>query len=230
MNRGHQPEAIRPSFAPLASPAAPLPVAVLLAGGDAAVREGLKRLFEASPLQVAGELPGVGAPFDPARFRPAPSLLLAIDPCLQSDTAPPWQTPQPGAPPCWRVVALFSRGGDREVIAALQAGAAGCLFTGMPRAALVQAIQLVALGGDVFPTRLSRAFVGRAIAGIDPHLTPRERDILRGLVDGCSNKEIANRLGTADMTVKAQLRHLLRKIGAGNRTQAALWARENGFG
>jgi two-component system nitrate/nitrite response regulator NarL len=47
-------------------------------------------------------------------------------------------------------------------------------------------------------------------------------------VGGDSNKVIANRLGTAEQTVKVHLKSLLRKIGATNRTQAAVWAINNG--
>jgi two-component system nitrate/nitrite response regulator NarL len=49
-------------------------------------------------------------------------------------------------------------------------------------------------------------------------------------VEGDSNKAIANRLGITEATVKVHLKSLLRKIGAANRTQAAIWALNNGFG
>jgi len=117
--------------------------------------------------------------------------------------------------------------------AALRAGVDGCLFKDMSPVALVQAINLVALGENVAPLRMARSLAeggrGRAATVGEARLTPREKDILYGLLAGHSNKVIANNLGTTDMTVKAQLRHLLRKIGATNRTQAALWARENGI-
>jgi two-component system nitrate/nitrite response regulator NarL len=55
-------------------------------------------------------------------------------------------------------------------------------------------------------------------------LSPRETDILTLLAEGQPNKVIANHLGTTEATVKVQLRRILRKIGAQNRTQAAIWA------
>jgi len=204
-------------------------VSLVVAGGEMLLREGLKRLFEGTALRIVGEVDLPPAARQEAALTQTPAIVLAIDPHLAAGAPAPWLSLAAATLEQARVVALFSRGGDREVIAALRAGAAGCLFTAMPPAALVHAIHLVALGGNVFPTSISGAFASMPAGSDDPTLTPRERDILRGLVAGQSNKEIANRLGTTDMTVKAQLRHLLRKLGAVNRTQAALWARENGF-
>ena len=60
-------------------------------------------------------------------------------------------------------------------------------------------------------------------------LSPREREILQLLVTGASNKLIATRLGITEATVKVHLKTLLRKIDVNNRTQAAIWAMNNGF-
>ena len=60
-------------------------------------------------------------------------------------------------------------------------------------------------------------------------MTPREHEILQALVTGSSNKMIANRLGITEATVKIHLKTLLRKIDVNNRTQAAIWAVNNGF-
>ena len=57
----------------------------------------------------------------------------------------------------------------------------------------------------------------------------REREILQHLVMGASNKLIANRLGITEATVKVHLKTLLRKIDVNNRTQAAIWAMNNGI-
>ncbi|WP_433989773.1 response regulator transcription factor [Sulfitobacter sp. TBRI5] len=58
-------------------------------------------------------------------------------------------------------------------------------------------------------------------------LSKREVAILARLLDGFSNKEIANALGIADTTVKVHVRSIFQKTGAKNRTQAAIWASEN---
>jgi len=64
----------------------------------------------------------------------------------------------------------------------------------------------------------------------EPVPSRRESEILRCLVEGCSNKVIARNLGIAEATVKVHLKGLLRKIRAANRTQAAVWALDNGIG
>jgi two-component system, NarL family, nitrate/nitrite response regulator NarL len=60
-------------------------------------------------------------------------------------------------------------------------------------------------------------------------LSPREQEILQALVTGASNKLIAIKLGITEATVKVHLKTLLRKIDVSNRTQAAIWAMNNGF-
>ena len=60
-------------------------------------------------------------------------------------------------------------------------------------------------------------------------LSPREQEILQSLVTGASNKLIAIKLGITEATVKVHLKTLLRKIDVNNRTQAAIWAINNGF-
>src|SRR4029450_9572428 len=61
------------------------------------------------------------------------------------------------------------------------------------------------------------------------HLTEREKQILQCLLNAYSNKHIARALNISEGTVKVHLKSLMKKIAAGNRTQAALWARNNGF-
>jgi len=61
-------------------------------------------------------------------------------------------------------------------------------------------------------------------------LSEREEQILRDLVKGLSNKLIARKLDIAEATVKVHMKSILRKIRMANRTQAAIWAVENGYG
>jgi two-component system nitrate/nitrite response regulator NarL len=62
-----------------------------------------------------------------------------------------------------------------------------------------------------------------------PDLTPREIEIIRFMAEGHSNKTIAGWLSLTEPSVKVQIRKLLRKLGATNRTQAAIWAMERGL-
>ena len=60
-------------------------------------------------------------------------------------------------------------------------------------------------------------------------LSPREREILRGVARGASNKEIARELGIAETTVKIHVQHVLRKLDVSSRVQAAVIATEHGL-
>ena len=60
-------------------------------------------------------------------------------------------------------------------------------------------------------------------------LSPREREIVRLIARGASNKEIGRELGIAETTVKIHVQHLLRKLGLNSRVQAAVYASEHGL-
>ena len=82
------------------------------------------------------------------------------------------------------------------------------------------------------PRRGHGAAVRRACAGQRRRpslLSPRERDILRGIARGASNKEIARELGIAETTVKIHVQHVLRKLDVTSRVQAAVAATEHGL-
>ena len=116
---------------------------------------------------------------------------------------------------------------------AMNAGADGYLMKDVSPEALIQSLELVMMGEKVFPTNLASMLLNldstpspmNSIRG----LSPREQEILQALVTGASNKLIAIRLGITEATVKVHLKTLLRKIDVNNRTQAAIWAMNNGF-
>jgi two-component system nitrate/nitrite response regulator NarL len=117
---------------------------------------------------------------------------------------------------------------------AMNAGADGFLMNDVSPEALLQSLELVMLGEKVFPTNLAAMLLDLSNApsplnSVRGVMTPREHEILQALVTGSSNKMIANRLGITEATVKIHLKTLLRKIDVNNRTQAAIWAVNNGF-
>lgn len=97
------------------------------------------------------------------------------------------------------------------------------------------ALSLINSGMYVIPSTLlgtidprpSAEPTGGALSAI---LSPRENDVLAGLCEGESNKQIARRLQMAEPTVRAHVRSILVKLGASNRTQASIWAIRHGFG
>jgi two-component system nitrate/nitrite response regulator NarL len=111
-------------------------------------------------------------------------------------------------------------------------GADGFLIKNVSPEALIQSLQLIMLGEKVFPTNLASMLLD--MNAVSPQhsvrgLSPREQEILQALVTGASNKLIAIKLGITEATVKVHLKTLLRKIDVNNRTQAAIWAMNNGF-
>ena len=117
---------------------------------------------------------------------------------------------------------------------AMSAGADGYLMKDMSPEALIQSLELVMMGEKVFPTKFASMLLSLDSTPSSPinsvrGLTSREQEILQALVTGSSNKLIAIKLGITEATVKVHLKTLLRKIDVNNRTQAAIWAMNNGF-
>jgi two-component system nitrate/nitrite response regulator NarL len=135
--------------------------------------------------------------------------------------------------PSARIVVLADDLSVDVLRAAMGGGADGFLSKSVSPEALIQSLQLVTLGEKVFPTNLAAMLLDlnsvpsplNSIRG----LSPRENEILQALVTGASNKVIAYKLGITEATVKVHLKTLLRKIDVNNRTQAAIWAMNNGF-
>jgi two-component system nitrate/nitrite response regulator NarL len=107
---------------------------------------------------------------------------------------------------------------------------------------MVSLLHLIQKGERVVPRELMQAISERSREERDqpaamqgPRLgrsqrpSPREAEILQRLLQGRSNKTIARELGITETTVKVHLKSLLRKINASNRTQAAIWALNNGY-
>jgi DNA-binding NarL/FixJ family response regulator len=117
-------------------------------------------------------------------------------------------------------VLIFTGYSERGLLArGLEAGARGYLLKEAPAATLIQAIETVARGD---------AYIDPALFPLLPTpetvLTPREREILQLVADGWTNAEIGLRLSIHEETVKSHVRHILRKLQAGTRTQAVATA------
>jgi two-component system, NarL family, nitrate/nitrite response regulator NarL len=114
---------------------------------------------------------------------------------------------------------------------AVNTGADGFLMKDVSPEALIQSLELIMMGEKVYLTNLAAMLLDLNSAP-SPNstrgLSPRELEILQALVTGASNKLIAIRLGITEATVKVHLKTLLRKIDVINRTQAAIWAMNNG--
>ncbi|WP_232796822.1 response regulator [Blastococcus atacamensis] len=109
--------------------------------------------------------------------------------------------------------------------AALQAGAAGFLLKQVRGSALVTAVRTVAAGGTLAPDGV-RAPAVRPGTDRLARLTDQERIVLRLIGEGLTNRQIGERMGLAEKTVKNYTSHLLAKLGLERRTQAAILATE----
>jgi len=127
------------------------------------------------------------------------------------------------APPQTAAI-LFTGYADRAlVIESLDAGARGYVLKESPVSDLVRAVETVAGGGTWVDPVLAGA-VAAAGAETAAALTPRERDVLRLLADGCSNEEVGRRLHLSPETVRTHVRKAMRKLDADTRTQAVATA------
>ena len=133
------------------------------------------------------------------------------------------------AVPSARVVVLTSFTDYAQIFAAMEAGAAGDPLKDVEPEAV--AVREAAAGNPVLHPRVATRLMRRG-AGEEPglgELTARKRDVLRLIVEGPANKEIAGRLGIGEKTVKTHVSRVLDKLGAADRTQAAVMALRSGM-
>jgi len=213
-------------------------VATCIFGCNNLFREGLKSLLTGSEYRVVAlceqlaELEGT---------RPAPKLfLMGINSSDDNETAA-LRTARAQYPDS-KIVVVTTSPSRAQFASCVAAGVDGYLFADVPRQVLFESLRVVVRGVQVFPTMLVTEVLARDVDRDQPddaaatagpnelrRLSPRERQILGLLVEGASNKAIGSRLHIEDSTVKVHLRKILKKVSAANRTQAAVWAVNQGF-
>jgi two-component system, NarL family, nitrate/nitrite response regulator NarL len=191
-------------------------------------RQGLKHLLSGTRFEVDAEFNAVELACSAAETAGMPDLVISGQPVTDEADLRALREAFPTA----RIVVLADDLSVDVLRAAMGGGADGFLSKSVSPEALIQSLQLVMLGEKVFPTNLASMLLDMTAAGPQHSvrgLSPREQEILQALVTGASNKMIANKLGITEATVKVHLKTLLRKIDVNNRTQAAIWAMNNGF-
>lgn len=130
-----------------------------------------------------------------------------------------------------RVLVLTSFADDAQIFAAIAAGAAGYLLKDVDPGALADGIRDVHAGRPALHPSVAARLMHRSRApGADrTDLTARERDVLRLVVEGLANKQIAQRLGIGEKTIKTYVSRVLAKLGVADRTQAAVLAIREGL-
>ena len=211
------------------------PASILLIDDHPLLRRGVSQLLELEDdLLLAGE---AGDPREGIR------LALELDPDMvlldlnmpQMDGIETLKRLRDGGF-AGRVVMFTVSDHEEDVVNALRSGADGYLLKDMDPDEMVRQLRQASLGRMVISESLT-ALLAEALrsqrsqpAAPDIHsLTQREREILRELAAGLSNKMIARKLEITEGTVKVHVKHLLKKLNLRSRVEAAVWAVQEGI-
>jgi DNA-binding NarL/FixJ family response regulator len=198
---------------------------VVLVDDHPVVRAGVRALLEGQPdITVVGEAADASTALDVVR-RTRPHVVL-MDLNLGSGAGGAATTAAIRGleqPP--RVLVLTTYDTEADILAAIDAGAAGYLLKDAPPDELFRAVRGTARGETVLAPQVAATLVRRASAP-GPVLTEREVEILELLAMGIPNKEMAKRLLVSEATVKSHLSHIYTKLGVDSRTGAVATAIE----
>jgi DNA-binding NarL/FixJ family response regulator len=125
-----------------------------------------------------------------------------------------------------RIIVLTTYAGDAQVLRAIKAGARGYLLKSALHRELLDTIRAVHAGKKSLSAEVSYELAEHAT---DDVLTPAEVRVLRLIAEGNANKEIAEQLSVSEETVKGQVRNILSKLGAKDRTHAAMIGLKRGI-
>lgn len=209
-------------------------IKILIVDDHVLFREGLVGILRARPeFSVIGEAGSVSEAIKQARQH-QPDMILMDWNLPDGDGSHATQVILAEMPDC-KIVFLTIYEADENLFGAIRSGAKGYLLKNVPSANLVRALLDVEAGNSA----ISRAMTGRLMHEFAQttsneqnqpkafqKLSPRELDILRELMKGATNREIAHSLFISVNTVKHHIHNILEKLGVENRHQAAEFARE----
>jgi two-component system nitrate/nitrite response regulator NarL len=211
-------------------------VQTLVVDSSRLFREGLRHLLDGTQFSIDLECTSLPEALTQVERGFRPQLVLA-----ELDSGDRWidslRSLRDACPEA-RLIVLSGQLVAHALAQALDAGVDGYLLKNISLKGLTESLELAMLGEKVFPTQLAALLAeGRAnsdrpifrVAARPNGLSERESAILRCLVFGYPNKVIADQLQMTEASVKVHLKAVLRKIQASNRTQAAIWAINNGF-
>jgi DNA-binding NarL/FixJ family response regulator len=227
------------------------PIRVLIVDDQRLMRDGLRVLLELQDgIAIVGEAGnGVEALAQVAATQPDVALMDVRMPQMNGVEATRALRERGDRP---RILVLTTFDDDQYVFDALKAGAAGYVLKDLPAADLAAAIRTVHNGGvhldPAVASKVVAEFSRLHAAPAEPaastpappqaapqspapveELTPREREVLRLLATGASNREIGEQLFISEGTVKNHISNILGRLNLRDRTQAAIWAKERGL-
>lgn len=194
-------------------------IRIALVDDHPVVRTGLRALLEGQDdLTVVGEAGDSAAGLDLVRRTGPDVVLMDLNlgggPDGIATTAALRALPEPP-----QVLVLTTYDTESDIMAAMDAGAAGYLLKDAPPEELFHAVRATARGETVLAPAVAATLVRRA-GTPGPVLTEREVEIIGLLADGLPNKELAKRLFVSEATVKSHLQHIYTKLGVDSRTGA----------
>jgi DNA-binding NarL/FixJ family response regulator len=213
-------------------------IRVLIADDQVMIRDGLATLLASAPdIDVIGQAGNGREAVDLTRsLHPDVVVMDVRMPELDGLAATAEIVEDPSAKP--RVLMLTTFDLDEYVYEALAAGASGFLLKDASAEDLISGVRIVAAGDALLAPSITRRLIGdfarrrrheRLSPAATASLTPREIDVLRLIARGLSNSEIAGELCLAEQTVKTHVGHVLTKLSLRDRTQAVVYAYENGL-
>jgi len=214
-------------------------ITTLLICRNTVLQAGLRHILSDTPFALADDV------FDPASdvsvfAGSEPVLILLCESLSSNEYLGTLERLKTQCSSAW-VVILADHLEPNAVVRLYEAGLSGLGSPAMAGSNLIKALELVVAGETFVPVAVGLALleqhsrrsmpdapaVRAAGSGLAGRLSDREARILQCLMQGDSNKVIARRLGVAEATVKVPIKSILRKVRAGNRTQAAMWARQH---
>jgi two-component system, NarL family, response regulator len=201
-------------------------IRVLIVDDHPVVRVGLRTLIGAEPdMQVVADV-GDGAAALEVFAGDRPDIVL-LDLRLPGMSGVEVIHAMKEIDPEAKIIVLTTYDTDQDVYRAVQAGARGILLKGtFPEGILEAAIRKVQAGGEVITPEVAAR--SAEMLASSP-LSPREVAVLELVAQGLSNKEIGTALAVTETTIKYHLKHIYPKLGAKDRTEAALLAAQRGI-
>jgi len=212
------------------------PIRVLLADDLMLIRHGIRALLgSVEDVEIVGEVASAEDAIRLARDL-VPDVVL-MDQDMPGDGLAATRAIKESLPDV-EIIVMTDRLDDVKALQAIDAGATGYILKDIPAANLTGALRAVCNGRAFFHPEITRKLMERLVTLSREQrarmrlesegLTARELDILMELAKGSTDREIAAKFVVAEGTVKTHIRHILRKLGARNRTQAVAYVLRKG--
>ncbi len=221
--------------------------ATVLVGQSSLLKEGVARIVRSANFRIVASVSCADYLLT-SKVQPPHPLFLIVHTGDDFDVVTEQIELLRGSHPGGRIAIVADHHRLHELLSAFRAGANGYFVNAMTCDAFIKSIELVMMGETVLPPAFLPFVLGpkgdqpgdasprednnetilvTEDDAIAPQLSPREKSILRCLIEGDSNKSIARKIDIAEATVKVHVKAIFRKIRVHNRTKAAMWGMNN---